>query len=172
MKGSWILLGMMGAGKSAVGRALSELADRPFIDTDQLLQSRLGRTIPQLFRIYGESTFREHETSLLRSLSPDPVVLATGGGIVIRPENFVELDRIGTTIYLQASPETLIERLQISKKKRPLLDTDDWETRLRDLLAVRLPLYEKANLVVSVDGLSVDEAAAKVHEALIHGGHA
>src|SRR5690349_9779443 len=108
MERCWILLGMMGAGKSAVGRALAELSGREFVDTDLLLQQRLGRPISQLFAVYGEDAFRDHETSILRSLEPLPVVLATGGGIVVREENWSELRRLGTTIYLRATPETII----------------------------------------------------------------
>lgn len=166
MDRSWILLGMMGAGKSAVGRSLSVLSQREFMDTDQILQVRLGRPIPQLFRIYGETMFRDHETSLLQSLEPKPIVLATGGGIVIRPENFAEIRRLGISIYLRASAETLIDRLEVSKKKRPLLDTENWEGRLREILAARLPLYEQADVVVDVDGLSVEDAAQTVLDAI------
>jgi shikimate kinase len=166
MERAWILLGMMGAGKSAVGRGLAELSGRPFRDTDILLQHRFGRPVSQIFSIYGEQTFREHETSILRSLEPDAYVLATGGGIVTREENWAELRRIGTTIFLKASPETLIERLELSKKRRPLLETANWQDRATQILESRLPLYEQADIVVCVDGLELSTAPQLVFDAI------
>jgi shikimate kinase len=156
MERAWILLGMMGAGKSALGRGLAELSGRPFVDTDILLQNRFGRPVSQIFQIYGEQTFRDHENSVLRGLEPGPYILATGGGIVMRPDNWEELRRIGTTIFLQASPETLIDRLEQSKKRRPLLEAEDWQDRARSILESRLPLYQQADLVIRVDGLELD----------------
>ncbi len=158
---------MMGAGKSSVGRALAELSQREFVDTDLLLQARLGRPIPQIFQIYGEDAFRDHETSVLRSLQPSPIVLATGGGIVMREANWAELRRLGTTIYLQASPETLIARLEVSKKRRPLLQVEEWPDRVTDLLAKRVDLYRKADVTVTMDGHDVQSAAESVFAELI-----
>ena len=166
MERSWILLGMMGAGKSSVGRALAELSGRQFVDTDLLLQHRFGRPIYQIFDIYGEDAFRQHETSVLRSLEPRDVVLATGGGIVTREANWQELRRIGLTIYLKASPETIIARLQASKKKRPLLMADAWPDKVMNLLEQRTPLYEQADITVQVDTDDVVNVAKRVLEAL------
>src|SRR5690349_9612051 len=112
MERCWILVGMMGAGKSSVGRALAEASGRPFLDTDLMLQNRLGRPITQIFQVYGEETFRDHETSILRSLEPHPAIVSTGGGIVIREANWSEMKRLGLVIYLKARPETLISRLE------------------------------------------------------------
>jgi len=146
---------MMGAGKSSVGRALSELGGREFWDTDLMLQNRLGRPISQIFQVYGEDAFRDHETSILRSLEPGDAVISTGGGIVLRDANWEEMRRLGTTIYLEASPETLIARLESSKKKRPLLQVEEWPERLRELLGKREPLYKQADVTVLLDGLDV-----------------
>jgi len=157
---------MMGAGKSSIGRALAELSDRQFIDTDQLLQQRLGRPIPQIFQIYGEETFRAHETSILKGLEPAPIVLATGGGIVTRDENWDELRRLGLTVFLDATPETLKDRLARSKKKRPLLQTEEWETRIEQLLVARMPLYQSADLTVAVDDVDLMDGAQKVLDAI------
>lgn len=156
----------MGAGKSSVGRALAELSGRNFVDTDLLLQTRLGRPIPQIFQIYGEEAFRDHETSILRSLAPSSIVLATGGGIVLREANWTELRRLGTTIYLQASPETLINRLEVSKKKRPLLQVEEWPTRVTDLLQKRVDLYQQADITVTMDGHDVQSAAKEIFDAI------
>lgn len=163
---AWILVGMMGAGKSSVGRKLCDLTGRPFLDTDLMIQDRFARTTAQIFRIYGEEAFRDHETSVLQGLGPQPVVLATGGGIVERPENWVELHRLGTTIYLDCSEETIIRRLEESKKRRPLLETDDWRQTVRDVLARRAPLYRQADLHISLDKIAIEDAAAAVLECL------
>jgi shikimate kinase len=166
MNSCWILIGMMGAGKSSVGRALAELSGREFLDTDLAVQNRLGRPIPQIFQIYGESTFRDHETSVLRSISGSDLVLATGGGIVLRDENWTEFKRLGTTIYLKADTETLADRLSKSKKRRPLLECEGWEQRMRDIMDQRLELYERADVTVSVDNLEVEAVALRIIEAV------
>lgn len=157
---------MMGAGKSTVGKALATLDGREFLDTDALLQARLGRPIAQIFSIYGEDTFRDHETSILRGLEPGPSVVSTGGGIVLREENWEEMRRLGTTIFLDCTPETLIDRLERSKRKRPLLQVEDWQDRLRALLALRLPLYRRADVVISMDDFDIDDAALRVQDVL------
>ncbi len=161
----------MGAGKSTVGRLLAERADRSFDDTDMMLQRRLGRTIPEIFRLYGEDTFRAHETSILRTLEPSPTVLATGGGIVLREENWTEFRRLGTTIFLCASPETLLARLESSKKKRPLLEFPDWKEKALTILEKRMPLYQQADITISMDNAPLDEAADRVYAALQSGGY-
>ncbi len=161
---------MMGAGKSSVGRELAERTGRVFLDTDQLLQHRLGRPIAQLFQIYGEESFRAHETAVLRSLEPGFTILATGGGIVMRPENWQEFARLGATIYLEASPETLIARLDQSKKKRPLLMREDWQETVRTLLESRIPMYRQAEVTVGLDGADISEAAERVLTAMREAG--
>lgn len=166
MNHCWILIGMMGAGKSSVGRALAELSGREFLDTDIMLQNRLGRPIPQIFQVYGEDAFRDHETSILRSLEPKPAVLSTGGGIVMREANWAEMRRLGLTIYLKASPETLITRLEASKKKRPLLQVEEWPERVRDLLGRREALYEQADVTVELDSADVQTGAQLILDKL------
>ena len=157
---------MMGAGKSSIGRALAELSTREFVDTDLLIQTRLGRPIPQLFQIYGEEAFRDHETSILRGLERRPVVLSTGGGIVVREANWDEMRRLGTVIYLKSTAEKIIERLEASKKKRPLLQVEEWPERVKELLAKREPMYSKADLTIELDGDDVRSGAARVFAAL------
>ena len=149
-----------------MGRALAELAGREFSDTDLLLQHRFGRPIHQIFDLYGEDAFRQHETSVLKSLEPCPIVLATGGGIVTRDANWPELRRLGITIYLKATPETIISRLRASKKKRPLLMADAWPEKVMDLLDKRQPLYERADVTVKVDSDDVVNVAKRVLSAL------
>lgn len=142
---------MMGAGKTTTGTLLAEAANRRFVDTDKLIEFRLGRPIPKIFELYGEPTFRDHETSIIRGLEPGADVVSTGGGAVLREQNWEHFRKIGTTIYLRATTEELIERLAVSKRKRPLLETEDWQGRLKAILESRKPLYEQADVVVDVD---------------------
>ena len=162
---------MMGAGKSSVGRALAEISGREFMDTDLLLQNRFGRPVYQIFEVYGEEAFRQHETSVLTGLEPSNCVLATGGGIVGREANWAEMHRLGLTIYLNASLETLVARLECSKKKRPLLLEDTWPDRVEALLAQRRPLYERADIVVPVESDDVKGIASRVYEAILSSQH-
>lgn len=152
----------MGSGKSTVGRLLAEAAELPFADTDALLEVKLGRTIRQIFSLYGEQTFREHETAILRNMEPDPGVLATGGGIVLREENWNEFRRLGETLFLDVSEEILVRRLTDSARKRPLLEQDGWEMKLRDLLAARRPLYERADHVIKIESEEFDDVLDRI----------
>lgn len=159
----WILVGMMGAGKSSAARALGALAGRNVLDTDQLLQNRFGRSVAQIFGIYGEATFRQHETSILRGLEPAAQVLSTGGGIVLREENWDEMRRLGCIAYLEGSAATLAQRLRASKRRRPLLEVERWEERLEALLAERRPLYERADFRCAIDGRPLDAIVEELH---------
>lgn len=157
---------MMGAGKSTMGRALAAKSGREFLDTDQLLQSRFGRPVSEIFRIYGEAAFRDHETSILKTLQPGATVLATGGGIVIREANWVEMRRLGTTLFLDVEPQKLKQRLQRSKKKRPLLAAEDWEERFELLMIQRKELYEQADFTVQVAEEEADEVSDRLLSVL------
>lgn len=161
-----ILVGMMGSGKTTVGRKLAEALDVPFMDTDQLLQNRLGRPIHQLFQIYGETAFRMHETKVLEALEPQEAVLATGGGIVVKDENWVELRRLGTTIFLDASLEVLTTRLATAKKRRPLLEVPEWESKVQEIRDRRMELYRKADITISVERDDFDDVILKICEAV------
>jgi shikimate kinase len=167
MEHAWILVGMMGAGKSSVGRALAEVSGREFKDTDQMLQNRFGRSISNVFDLYGEPTFREHESSVLRTLEPGNYVLSTGGGIVTREENWAEMKRLGKTIFLDCTPAMLIDRLGQSKKKRPLLAGEDWQEKLTALLNQRLPLYRQADVTIRLDDFDVVGAAEHLYQELV-----
>ncbi len=158
---------MMGAGKSSIGRSLSEASGRDFLDTDAMLQQRLGRPISQIFQIYGEVAFRDHESNLLKSIERGPSVVSTGGGIILREDNWEEFKRLGLTIFLDASIETLIERLSVSKKKRPLLQTENWEERTKEILDSRLHLYRQADIRVSVDEIDLSNGADLVLSAIM-----
>jgi shikimate kinase len=159
---SWILIGMMGAGKTTTGHLLAEAANRSFVDTDKLIEFRLGRPIPKIFEHYGEQAFRDHETSIIKTLSSAQEVVSTGGGAVLRAENWNHFRKIGTTIYLRASADEIIKRLATSKRKRPLLDTENWEERVHQILGERAELYMQADVVVDVDRLDQEELVQRI----------
>jgi shikimate kinase len=163
---SIVLIGMMGSGKSTVGRELARLLSLPFVDTDHILVNKLGRPVTQIFRIYGETAFRDHETRILQDIGDEPLVVATGGGTVLRPENWEHLRRIGRIVFLDVNRGILLDRLERTKKRRPLLEFPDWRERFNKILDERLPIYEQADLRIDVNDESPAEVAARVLECL------
>jgi len=149
------LVGMMGAGKTTAGRLLARRLGRHFIDTDHEIEARCGVGIPLIFEIEGEAGFREREARAIEELTAqDDVVLATGGGAVLRADNRRRLAARGTVIYLHAPPAALYRRVR-SDRNRPLLATDDPLARLEALYAERDPLYrEIADVVVETGAQS------------------
>ena len=147
--GNIYLVGMMGAGKTTVGRLLARRLKLRFIDSDQELERRCGVKIPLIFDIEGEAGFRAREAQVLAELTAlDGVVLGTGGGVVLSEDNRRRLAARGTVVYLRATPEDLYERVR-HDRNRPLLATADPLARLRELHAERDPLYrDVADLVV------------------------
>jgi len=167
---AWILVGMMGVGKSTVGQLLANRTGRAFLDTDRLLVQRFGRPIPQIFQLYGEATFRDHETSILKGIERDGQVISTGGGIVIRPENWDLMRALGTIIFLDVPLDILIERLRASKKRRPLLQAENFEERVESILTTRRSLYEQADVQVHLGDLMSDPATDLILEKLTEAG--
>ncbi|MBC6905833.1 shikimate kinase AroK [Saccharophagus sp. K07] len=155
MTGNIVLVGPMGAGKSTVGRYLASRLSFSFVDTDHLIEERAGADIPWIFDVEGEAGFRARETAILDSLlGVERHVIATGGGIVVRPENHERLKRLGTVIYLTASIDQLLARTA-KDKKRPLLQVADPRARIQELLTQRDPLYRQlADYVLQTDGRS------------------
>lgn len=147
-----ILVGPMGAGKSTIGRLLAKELHLPFKDSDKEIEVRTGADIPWIFDVEGEQGFREREQAVIADLCrEDGLVLATGGGAVLRQENREALRAGGRVIYLRASVEQQLERTA-RDRNRPLLRTADPGRVLRDLLAIRDPLYrEIADVVIDTD---------------------
>ena len=143
------LVGLMGAGKSTVGRLLARRLGKRFVDTDHEIEKRNGVTIPVIFEIEGEDGFRRREQEVLVDLAQEAdLVLSTGGGIVLRSDNREVLRNQGFVVYLSARPELLAERTR-HDRSRPLLNVADPLARLRELYGVRDPLYrEVAHAVV------------------------
>ena len=157
------LIGMMGAGKTATGKALAKLTEMAFLDLDSEIEAQTHLSINEIFCQKGEPFFRiEERKALERSLELTHTVVATGGGIVLDPRNVEDIGRSGRIVYLAASFETLWERVR-EKKDRPLLADSDPKTVFYQLHQVRRPLYEGAcQWRLDTDGLSPEEAARKI----------
>ena len=157
----------MGAGKTTIGRQLAQSLGKQFLDSDHEIEARTGVNIPLIFELEGESGFREREAAVIDELTGrENVVLATGGGAVLREQNRRHLKQRGTVVYLQANVEQLLERTR-KDKNRPLLQTADPAARLTALLQEREPLYlELADLVVNTGQGSVRSVVEAILEKL------
>jgi shikimate kinase len=157
------LIGPMGAGKSTIGRTLAKALNFEFYDSDEEIESRTGADIAWIFDLEGEEGFRKREQQVLDDLTQmSRVVLATGGGVVNLSENRNALAARGTVIYLQTSLAQQLARTQ-HDTRRPLLQTEDVETRLANLIKEREPLYKEiADLEIDTDNLSVKAVANKI----------
>jgi shikimate kinase len=157
----------MGAGKSTIGRLLAEELGFVFRDSDTLIEERSGAAIAWIFDVEGEDGFRLRETAALRDLADESgMVLATGGGAVLREENRRLLSAIGTVVYLETSVREQLARTR-RDRKRPLLQSGDREQVLADLLSHRDPLYrEIADIVVRTDRRGARSVATEIVERL------
>ncbi len=143
------LIGLMGAGKTTIGRQLASELSMQFLDSDHEIENRTGVTVTHIFDIEGEEGFRKRETAMLDELTQKQgIVLATGGGAVLKAENRKFLMSRGTVVYLYANIKTLLERTR-RDRNRPLLQTADPEAKLRELFEQRDPIYrEIADIII------------------------
>ncbi len=157
-----VLVGFMGSGKSSVGKALARKIGAQFVDVDERIEAAAGRKIRDLFAEEGEAAFREREKAALREvLSERGRIVATGGGAFLDEGNRALLKRYAPVVYLEASPEAVLERLS-GDVDRPLLRGGAHERIVRDLLTRRVPGYRQADFTVNTDGRTVDEVAGNV----------
>lgn len=165
-KRNLFLVGPMGAGKTTIGRLLAKTTGLKFYDSDREIEARTGVGIPMIFEYEGEEGFRRREHEVLVDLVKlQGIVLATGGGIVMRPDNRELLRRHGFVVYLSCSVARQLERTA-KDGHRPLLKTPDPAKRLRELMAIRAPLYESiADLMVDTGICSSRQAARKIQKA-------
>lgn len=149
MSGSIFLVGLMGSGKTTIGRAVAKKLNMRFVDSDHEIESRTGTSIPFIFEVEGEESFRRREADVIRDLTAlDNIVLATGGGAVLCPENRALLKSRGTVIYLRTGIMQLLQRTA-KNKNRPLLQMVDPRKRMEEMSRLREPLYwEVANVVI------------------------
>ncbi|WP_438980031.1 shikimate kinase [Polynucleobacter sp.] len=152
------LIGLMGAGKSTVGKLLAKKLDRRFLDADHVIEDRCGVKIPVIFEMEGEDGFRKREAQAIKDVTAErDVILATGGGAVLLPENRQFLSERGTVIYLHANPMELWHRTK-GGEGRPLLKNGDAKKILENLYAIRDPLYrEIADYVIETGKPSVNQ---------------
>ena len=165
--GNIFLVGMMGAGKTTLGKALARSLGREFVDADRVLVERTGVPVATIFEIEGEEGFRRREAAVLAELCEhDNRVVATGGGAVLDAGNRHRMRKAGTVVYLRARLENLWERTR-QDATRPLLATPDPRARLQELLHEREPLYrEAAHIVVETGSQSAATVVSRVLAAL------
>jgi len=166
-----ILVGYMGSGKSVVARKLAELLGYQFIDTDEWIEARACKTIPDIFSEDGEDVFRQKEKECLEFLiDHDDVVLSTGGGMPCYNQAIDLMVELGETIYLDASIETLTSRLWTAKSGRPILknfkDKNELKVFISKHLSERADCYQKSKYCIRVDDKSVETIAQEIKSAL------
>ena len=160
---SIVLIGMMGAGKSSVGRCLQQRTGLVRLDTDDMIAAEFGISISEIFEKHGEASFRDAETNVLSKLAPArPAIIVTGGGIVLRPQNVELLKNLGTMVWLMADKSVLFERAS-RRNTRPLLQNEDPRATFSELFRKREPLYAAAaNLRIDTSAMSHDEVAQTI----------
>jgi len=156
-----VLVGFMGTGKTVVGQILANRLRRGFLEMDERIAARAGKSIAEVFAQDGEAAFRRMERELVVEISEHPgFVVSAGGGVVLNPANLEDLQRTGVVVCLKAPEAVLLERLR-GDRSRPLL-SGDLEQRIHDLLTVRGPLYEAIPIQVDTAGLSPEAVAEEV----------
>ncbi len=156
------LIGFMGTGKSCVGRHVADLMHFTYLDTDQVIQARAGKTISDIFAQDGEPAFRDWERRIVEELTHrTKTVISTGGGLPANPDNLASLKTHALVVCLWASPECIFERVR-GHSHRPLLNEPDPLQKIRELLAAREPYYRQADVLVNTEQRSVREVAANV----------
>lgn len=160
------LVGPMGCGKTTIGKALALLSSRPFLDLDEEIVAFTGKSIPEIFKEEGETAFRQQETAALKRSLAYEAVIATGGGIVVTPENIELLKEHGLVVYLFADVETQYQRT-LHDNGRPMIYAEDRRKRLMDIFAFRQPLFEKvADITVNSAEMSVRECVEVIQKKI------
>jgi shikimate kinase len=161
-----VLVGLMGAGKTTIGRRLASRLDLPFRDADVEIETAAGMPISDIFAIFGEPAFRDGERRVISRLLEDgPMVLATGGGAYMNAETRANIARRGISVWLKADYDTLMRRVR-RRSHRPLLANPDPEGTMRRLIAERYPIYGEADLTVNSHDMPHDKVVAQVVGAL------
>jgi shikimate kinase len=163
---SLVLVGLMGAGKSTVGRRLAQTLQLPFRDADHEIEAAAGMTIPEIFAIHGEDHFRDGERRVIaRLLQEGPIVLATGGGAFMNDETRLRIAEHGISLWLKADLDVLMRRVR-KRTTRPLLQNPDPEGTMRRLMEVRYPVYATADITVDSHEAPHDRVVADIVKAL------
>ncbi len=164
---SIVLTGMMGVGKSSIGRRLAARLGVPFVDADTEIEKAAGMSIPDIFARHGEADFRNGEARVIaRLLDSGPQVLASGGGAVMNADTRAAIKAKGVSIWLKAELDVLMRRIAKRKHERPMLHTDDPAETLRQLLITREPVYALADLIVQSREVPHDAIVTEIMRAL------
>jgi len=164
---SIVLVGMMGVGKSSIGRRLAARLDVPFVDADAEIEKAAGMSIADIFARHGEADFRSGEARVIaRLLDGGPQVLATGGGAVMNADTRAAIKAKGISIWLSAEFDVLMRRINKRKNDRPLLQTADPAATLRELLVAREPVYAQADLTVQSREVPHDAIVSEIMTSL------
>jgi shikimate kinase len=164
---SIVLIGMMGVGKSSIGRRLGSRLGVPFVDADTEIERAAGMSIADIFARHGEAAFRSGEARVIaRLLNGGPQVLATGGGAVMNEATRALIKERGVSVWLSAELDLLLRRISKRKAERPMLQTDDPAATLRDLLTTRQPIYAQADITVQSHDVPHDAIVTEIIEAL------
>jgi len=165
--GNIFLIGLMGAGKTTIGRQLAKTLHKTFLDSDHEIEQRTGVHIPLIFELEGESGFRAREKAVIDDLTLNRnLILATGGGAVVNAENRANLSSRGTVVYLRAAIADLLARTR-HDKNRPLLQTADPQKKLEELFSQRDPLYrEIADIIIDTGAQSVPQLVRQLEKKL------
>jgi shikimate kinase len=156
------LIGFMGTGKTSAGRLVAEQLHFDFLDTDELIQTRTGRTIAEIFSNNGEAAFRALERDVVTDLAGrTKTVISTGGGLPANPENLAALKAHALVVCLWASPEKIWERVR-NQSHRPLLQDPDPQLKIRELLELREPFYRQADVLINTNLRSAREVAQQI----------
>ncbi|MDV7341382.1 shikimate kinase [Terasakiella sp. A23] len=163
---SLVIVGLMGAGKTCIGRHVAQYFDMPFVDADREIEEAAGCCVADIFELYGEAAFRDGERRVIkRLLEGDGCILATGGGAFMNDETRQLIEQTGTSLWLKAHVDVLIKRTS-GRKHRPLLNQGDPAKTLRKLVEERYPVYEKADITVETRDESLDATVKRVVNAL------
>src|ERR687889_837901 len=163
---SLVLVGLMGAGKSTVGRRLAQHLQLPFRDADHEIEAAAGMSIPDIFSIHGEEYFRDGEKRVIaRLLQEGPIVLATGGGAFMNEETRQRIAELGISVWLRADLDVLMRRVR-KRTTRPLLQNSDPEGTMRRLMDLRHPVYATADITIDSHEAPHDKVVAEVIKAL------
>ena len=166
---SLVMVGLMGCGKSSIGRRLGDALGLKFVDADTEIEVAAGKSIAEIFEDHGEPYFRDGERRVIaRLLNAGPQVLATGGGAFINDETRANVKVAGISIWLKAELHVLMRRV-MRRENRPLLRTGDPEARMRELMALRYPIYGQADLTIESREVAHDEIVGNIIRGLLQG---
>ncbi len=171
MKTSIALIGFMGTGKTAVGKALAEKLGKEFVELDSLIEQKAGKTIPEIFQQGGEVRFRELEIEVTKEIAENKdAVIACGGGVVLNRINIDRLRKGCIIVYLTASPRAILKRTSGDENERPLLKADSRALTIRELLRFRKPFYERAaDIKIDTSKLNIDAVVEQIIEKVKEG---